>query len=76
VYLVVASSGTPEQADLLAARIGQLTSSDARVLRGLGDLLRKPGPDSRLTRVLPLVPLPTEVVYAIVERESAPSSAK
>ncbi|HEX7631449.1 MAG TPA: tetratricopeptide repeat protein [Lacunisphaera sp.] len=74
-YLVAANSA-PEQADLLAARIGRLTASNARALRGLGELLLKPGPDARVARVLPLVPLPTEVVYAIVERKSSPPSVQ
>lgn len=73
---LVAATAVPEQADLLAARIGRLTASDARALRGLGELLLKPGPDPRVARVLPLVPLPTEVVYAIVERKLSPPSTK
>jgi hypothetical protein len=46
------------------------------VLRGLGELLKGRGADPRLPRILPLVPLPTEVVYAILERQAVPAPAK
>lgn len=68
VYLSAVLAGENGQADQIFARIKQYTNSDARVLRGLGKLLRAPAPDPRLPRILPLVPLPTEVVYAILER--------
>jgi tetratricopeptide (TPR) repeat protein len=72
-YLAATLSGDTEHAQQIAARIGKFTGSDARALRGLGELLKTPAADSRLTRSLPLVPLPTEVIYAILERP-APSA--
>lgn len=72
-YLVAAAAGNAAQADALAARLSRFTSSNGRALRGLGELLRGPGPDARVFRILPLVPLPAEIVYAIVERKSAPA---
>ncbi len=75
-YLVAASAGQTEPANLLADAISRYTSSDARALRGLGELLQVAGADDRVLRVLPLVPLPTETVYAIVERKTAPPPAK
>ncbi|MBP7483255.1 MAG: hypothetical protein KA788_12030, partial [Lacunisphaera sp.] len=78
VYLAAVLAGDAPRADQIAARITHYTASDARVLRGLGELLKKPAPnDPRLARILPLVPLPTEVIYAILERPTpAPAPAK
>jgi hypothetical protein len=73
VYLAAILSGDAEHAQQLATEIGRFTGSDARVLRGLGELLKGPPADSRLPRILPLVPLPTEVIYAILARP-APSA--
>lgn len=76
VYLAAVLSGDAQRAEQIAARITHYTASDARVLRGLGELLKNPAADSRLTRILPLVPLPTEVIYALLERlPSAPLHA-
>lgn len=76
VYLCAILSGDAPQAEQLARRISDFTASDARVLRGLGELLKGRGADPRLPRILPLVPLPTEVVYAILERQAVPAPAK
>ena len=67
-YLVAARAGDTGRADRIAARIMQYTASDARVLHGLAKLLESKAPDPRLPRILPLVQLPTEVVYAILDR--------
>jgi tetratricopeptide (TPR) repeat protein len=75
-YLAAILSGDTNRAQQIATLIDQFTGSDARVLRGLGDLLRGRAPDPRLPRILPLVPLPTEVVYAILELPVAASPAK
>ena len=74
-YLAAILSGDASHAEQLATRIGQFTGSDSRVLRGLGELLRGRTPDSRLPRILPLVALPTEVTYAILELPVAPRPA-
>lgn len=74
-YLAAALAGDTRRADLIRADITRFTSSDARVLNGLVELLqRRQPPDGRLARILPLVPLPTEVVYAILERPSGAAS--
>ena len=75
-YLAAAAVGDTGRAEATAKRITQYTSSDARVLRGLGELLRVPATDERISRILPLVPLPTDIVYAILDRQSAPAPAK
>jgi len=70
-YLAAVLAGDSGRAEQIATRINQYTASDARALRGLGTLLKGQAADPRLGRILPLVPLPTEVVYAILERQSA-----
>ncbi len=74
-YLVAALADDTVRAEKIRLRITQYTSSDARVLRGLVELLKAKKRDPRLPRLLPLVPLPTEVLYAILERQS-PSPSK
>ena len=69
--MVAALAGDATRAQLLRAEIKGITTTDARVLNGLVELLRGGKPDPRLPRILPLVPLPTEVVYAIHENSSA-----
>jgi hypothetical protein len=74
-YLVVALAGDAVQAEEIRTKIMRFTSSDARVLRGLVELLKTHKPDQRLSRILPLVPLPTEVMFSILERQ-VPVAAK
>lgn len=76
VYLAATLANDAVRAEQVITAINQYTSSDARVLRGLDRLLKSPAPDPRLPRILPLVPLPTEVIYVILERASAPVPAK
>ncbi len=73
VYLAAIVSGDGVHAQQVAAQIDRFTGSDARVLRGVGELLKGPSGDSRLPRILPLVPLPTEVIYAILARPVTPT---
>lgn len=75
-FLAAVAAGDVTRTETLAQRITQYTASDARVLRGLGELLRAPDSDARLPRILPLVPLPTEIVYAILNRQADPVPAK
>lgn len=76
VYLAAVAAHDVNRAEETVKRITQYTASDARVLRGLGELLSAPATDPRLPRVLPLVPLPTDIVYAILDRTTAPPSAR
>lgn len=76
VYLAGTLAGDAARAEQITVRINQYTASDARILRGLGELLKARTFDPRLPRILPLVPLPTEVVYAILDRQSPPAPAK
>lgn len=70
-YLAAALAGDTVRADRIRGDITRFTASDARVLDGLAGLLRGGRTDPRLARILPLVPLPTEVLYAILERSPA-----
>jgi hypothetical protein len=73
-YLAAIACGDNHRAAELVAKIAEYTSSDARVLRGVGELLKRHPADPRLSRILPLVPLPTEVIYAIWDRPTAPAT--
>lgn len=66
-YLAAALAGDRARAERLRAAIAKFTSSDARTLNGLAELLKNGRTDPRLARILPLVPLPTEVIYTIQE---------
>ena len=70
-YLVAVLAGDTAQAGTLHDQLSRFTASDTRVLHGLEVLLKTGKPDPRLARILPLVPLPAEVVYAILERQAA-----
>ncbi len=72
-YLTAALADDELRAETIANRIKQFTGSDVRVLRGLAELLRAPKADGRLGRIMPLVPLPTEVIYAVLERQATPA---
>ena len=75
-YLAAALAGDNGRAEKIRAQIMAFTSSDARVLGGLVELLKTGKPDPRFARILPLVPLPTEVVYTIVERQDVAAPTK
>jgi hypothetical protein len=70
-FLAAALANDSTRAEKIRAQITAFTASDARVLRGLVELLKIGKPDPRFARILPLVPLPTEVIYAILERQTA-----
>ena len=72
-YLAAVLSGNQAGADVTLSRINRLTGSDSRLLRGLGDLLKSNRQDARLARILPLVALPTAVVYAALESSQIPA---
>lgn len=76
VYLAATLAGDSTRAEQIAARLKQYTASDARVLHGLGELLKARTTDPRLPRILPLVPLPTEVVYTILQRANQTTATK
>lgn len=67
-YLAAVLAGDTGSAEQIVALINRFTGSDARALHSLGALLKGRKADPRLGRILPLVPLPTEVVYAILDR--------
>ena len=70
-YLAAVLANDKERTEKIAAQLMQFTHSDVRVQRGLADLLLAGQMDSRLARILPLVPLPTEAVYAVLARPAA-----
>ena len=73
-YLAAMRGGETERAMTLADTISRFTASDARTLRGLGEALQPGAVAPHLGRILPLVPLPLEAVYAIHQRQAAPAA--
>ncbi len=71
-YLAAEVSGESERARQLMDLITRVTRSDAKPLQGLAGLLRKNAPREQVHELLPLVPLPLEVVYAIQELPAKP----
>ena len=64
-YLAAILGGETARAGNLAVIISRFTSSDAKTVRRLGELLLSDAPPLEITRLLPLVPLPLEVIYAL-----------
>lgn len=67
-YLAAVVCGDTARAERIAAAITRFTSADAKALRAIGTLLAKGAGRSQLTHLLPLAPLPVEVIYAVLER--------
>ncbi|MDQ5977397.1 MAG: hypothetical protein QG602_369 [Verrucomicrobiota bacterium] len=67
-YLAAVAGQDKARSEHTAAVIARFTSSDAKALRVVAGLLTVPGNNDQLTQVLPLVPLPLEVIYALLER--------
>lgn len=73
-YLTAVLGGENAHAEQLIETINRFTSSDSKTLRGLGDVLQSPKEAPQVNLILPLVPLPMEVVYAIHQRQTAPAA--
>ncbi|MEI6107448.1 MAG: tetratricopeptide repeat protein [Opitutae bacterium] len=71
-YLTAALAGETVHQEAIRAQLMHFTSSDTRVLHGIYQVLKPGKPDPQLARILPLVSLPLEVVYAILELPPAP----
>jgi len=69
-YLAAVLGGETVRAEKIIATIKQFTKSDAKALRGLGDALNSPKDAPQVNLILPLVPLPLEVVYAVHLRQT------
>lgn len=69
-YLAAALANDKARQEAIGQKITLFTSSDQRVLRGLAEIMRPGKPDPRITRLLPLVQLPTEVSYAILQAQA------
>lgn len=71
-YLAAILSRDQVRAEQIAAAVARFTSSDVKALRAIGEVLPNPANAAALAQLLPLVPLPLEVIYAILERPAAP----
>jgi hypothetical protein len=58
----------------VAEVITRFTSSDAKTLRALAGQLRKGMNGQQMAQLLPLVPLPLEVIYALLEENQGPTT--
>jgi len=67
-FLAAVLAGDKERAERIATRINRFANTDSKSLRGLAELLAAGPADEHLLRILPLVPLPTEAVYAVLDR--------
>ncbi len=71
--LAAARCGDAQRTGYLTEIIRQQTSANLRAVGALSQLLRQNDDSVRLDRILPTVPLPTEVVYALLERYHRPA---
>jgi hypothetical protein len=69
-YLAAARSNDTGRQEMISRTITAFTATNHRVLGGLAEVLRTGKPDPRITRILPLVQLPTEVLYAILQSQA------
>jgi hypothetical protein len=68
-YLAAALANDSVRQEAIGRKITAFTASDQRALRGLAEIMRTGKPDPRITRILPLVQLPTEVLYGILQSQ-------
>ena len=71
-YLAAVACRDQTRAEQTAAAIARFTSSDAKALRAVAEVLTGPANQAQLFQILPLVSLPLEAIYAILERPGAP----
>ncbi len=71
-YLGAILCGDKARADRLAATITRFTAANAKAVRALGEMLVHHADPRQTARLLPLVPLPVEVIYAILDRPPPP----
>lgn len=74
-YLVAELGNDPVRAQKLAGIIIGFTHADAKPLQGLAALLKNNAPAAQVAELLPLVPVPVEVLYA-VQSPNAKSPAR
>ena len=73
-YLAAVLGRENVRAEKLAGIISRFTGSDSRTLRGVGEVLKSRTGNEQMARILPLLPLPVEVFYAIYQRQTARSA--
>lgn len=74
VFLAAFLNDDTTRADRVAEVITRFTSSDAKTLRALAGQLRKGMNGQQMAQLLPLVPLPLEVIYALLEENQGPTT--
>lgn len=69
-YLAAMANHDEARAERFNGVITRFTASNAKAMRTLGELLARDGDQQQLTQLLPLVPLPLEVTYSILEHSA------
>lgn len=70
-YLAAVACGDSARADRIANDIAGLTHSDAKALRALAAFVAQRSSHQQITQLLPLVPLPVEMIYVLLDRPAA-----
>ncbi len=73
-YLIALVGGETTRAEKISDVISHFSSSSTKPLRHLGELLQAGAPPAQIVHLMPFVPLPLEVIYAIHQRQTAPAS--
>lgn len=73
-FLAAYLNGDHTRADRVAEEISRFTSSDAKTLRAMAAQLRAGINAQQMAQLLPLVPLPLEAIYALLEGPSVPAT--
>ncbi|AOS45439.1 hypothetical protein Verru16b_02520 [Lacunisphaera limnophila] len=72
-YLAAIACKDTARAEELAGTITRFTAANAKAVRAVGDLLLQGAGQQQLSQLLPLVPLPVEVIYVVLDRPTAPA---
>lgn len=68
LYLAAVACKDPIRASQFSAQITAFTSGNAKALQTLAELLARGSSGQHVSQLLPLVPLPVEVIYTILDR--------
>lgn len=73
LYLSAIACKDTTRAGQIAAQITAYTSGNAKALHTLAELLARGSTGQHVSQLLPLVPLPVDVIYAILDRPAPPA---
>lgn len=70
-YLAAVACRDTARAEQIAGAITHFTAANGKAMRAVADLLAQGAGHAQVAQLLPLVPLPVEVIYAILERPAS-----